>query len=71
VQSPFNETKHKPKVWKCLGYTYKLNTEPYVQEKKQNFTVREEKSGKENMTYLCFSFVMFFKSIFAGKLYFA
>lgn len=49
-----------------LGYTYKINTEPYVCKKQQNFTVLEEKSGKENTTNLCVSSI----AMLPGKLNF-
>lgn len=55
LQPLSNEIKYKLKVQMGLGYPYRVNTEPYVCKKQQNFTVLEEKSGKENMKNLCAS----------------
>lgn len=55
MQPLSKEIKYKLKVRMGLGYTYRINTEPYVCKKQQNFTVLEEKSGKENTTNLAVS----------------
>lgn len=53
LQPVSNEIKYKLKVQMGLGYTYRINTDPYVCKKQQNFTVLEEKLDKENKTNLC------------------
>lgn len=55
LQPLSNEIKYKLKVQMGLGYTYRINTDPYVCKKQQNFTVLEEKPDKENTTNLCVS----------------